>query len=117
MIEHCALAANGTQPAGSAPEELVDGIKRYDEVLRDGAHALAPIGKPHALDMRRSRKGYKLLAGLRGAKPVALDALAKAIARVSELPSDRCERLAGLDVNPIPASVDRVFALAVIAGP
>ena len=103
MIEHYAFAANGTEPAGSTPEGL--------------AQALAPIGKPHALDMRCSRKRYKLLAGLRGAKPVALDALAKAIARVSELRSDRCERLAGLDVNPILASVDRVVALAVIAGP
>jgi len=90
------------------------------EVLRDTASALAPVSKAEALDMLRSLKGYKLLAGFRGAKPVALDALAEAIARISELASDQRERLAELDVNPILASADRVVAvdaLAVIAGP
>jgi acyl-CoA synthetase (NDP forming) len=89
------------------------------EVLRDTASALAPVSKAEALDMLRSLKGYKLLAGFRGAKPVALDALAEAIARISELASDQRERLAELDVNPIVASADRVVAvdaLAVIAG-
>ena len=88
------------------------------EVLRDTAHALAPVSKAEALDMLRSLKGYKLLAGFRGGKPVALDALAEAIARLSELASDQRERLAELDVNPIVASSERVVAvdaLAVIA--
>ena len=88
------------------------------EVLRDTAHALAPVSKAEALDMLRSLKGYNLLAGFRGGKPVALDALAEAIARLSELASDHRERLAELDVNPIVASSARVVAvdaLAVIA--
>lgn len=90
------------------------------EVLRDTASALAPVSKAEALDMLRSLKGYTLLAGFRGAKPVALDALAEAIARISELASDQRERLAELDVNPILASADRVVAvdaLAVISQP
>ena len=90
------------------------------EVLRDTASALAPVSKAEALEMLRSLKGYKLLAGFRGAKPVALDALAEAIARISELASDQREHLAELDVNPILASADRVVAvdaLAVISGP
>lgn len=89
------------------------------EVLRDAAHALAPVSKVEALDMLRSLKGYQLLAGFRGAKPVALDALAEAIARISELASDQRERLAELDVNPILASAQRVVAvdaLAIIGG-
>jgi hypothetical protein len=81
--------------------------------------ALAPVSTAEALEMLRSLKGYKLLAGFRGAKPVALDALAETIARISELGSDQRAHLAELDVNPILASADRVVAvdaLAVIAG-
>jgi len=88
------------------------------EVLRDTACALAPVSKAEALTMLRSLKGYKLLAGFRGAKPVALDALAEAIARLSELGSDHRDEITELDVNPILAGADRVVAvdaLAVIA--
>jgi acyl-CoA synthetase (NDP forming) len=85
------------------------------EVLRDTAHALAPVSRAEALDMLRSLKGYKLLAGFRGAKPVALDALAEAIARLSELAWDHRERIAELDVNPILANAERVVALDALA--
>ena len=85
------------------------------EVLRDTAHALAPVSRAEALDMLRSLKGYQLLAGFRGAKPVALDALAEAIARLSELAWDQRERIAELDVNPILANAERVVALDALA--
>ncbi len=88
------------------------------EVLRDTAQALAPVSKAEALALLQSLKGYKLLAGFRGGKPVALDALTDAIARLSELAADCREQLVELDVNPILACADRVVAvdaLAVIA--
>ena len=85
------------------------------EVLRDTAQALAPISKAEALDMLRSLKGYKLLAGYRGAKAVALDTLADAIARLSELAWDQREHLAELDVNPIVALPDRIVAVDALA--
>jgi acyl-CoA synthetase (NDP forming) len=85
------------------------------EVLRDTAHALAPVSKAEALAMLQSLKGCKLLAGYRGAKPVALDALADAIARLSDLAFDQRDRLAELDVNPLLATPDRVVALDALA--
>lgn len=81
------------------------------EVLRDTAKALAPVSKTEALDMLRSLKGYKLLAGHRGAKPVALDQLADAIARLSQLAFDQRGRIAEIDINPIVAREDRVVAV------
>lgn len=89
------------------------------EVLRDTAQALAPVSLAEAHAMLRSLKGYKLLAGHRGAQPVALDALAEAIVRLSELAADLREHLDEVDVNPIVARNDRVVAvdaLVVVAG-
>ncbi|MPZ46348.1 MAG: CoA-binding protein [Betaproteobacteria bacterium] len=85
------------------------------EVLRDTSAALAPMSKDEALEMLRKPKGYKLLTGFRGGKPVMLDALAEAIARVSELGFDLRDRLAELDVNPILASAERVVAVDALA--
>jgi acyl-CoA synthetase (NDP forming) len=89
------------------------------EVLRDTAVALAPVSSAEALVMLQSLKGYRPLAGHRGAKPVALAALADTIARLSELAADHRQRLAEVDVNPIVARADRVVAvdaLVVTAG-
>jgi acyl-CoA synthetase (NDP forming) len=81
------------------------------EILRDTAVALAPVSPAEALIMLQSLKGYRLLAGYRGAKPVALVALADTIARLSELATDHRERLAEVDVNPIVALANRVVAV------
>ena len=89
------------------------------EVLRDTASALAPVSKNEALAMLRSLRSYGLLAGYRGSKPVVLDALAEAIARISQLGADQRDLIGELDVNPIMASPDRIVALdalAVISG-
>jgi acyl-CoA synthetase (NDP forming) len=89
------------------------------EVLRDTASALAPVSKNEALAMLRSLRSYGLLAGYRGSKPVVLDALAEAIARISQLAADQRDLIGELDVNPIMASPDRIVALdalAVISG-
>lgn len=88
------------------------------EVFRDAVSALAPVSKAEALGMLRSLKGYTLLDGYRGARPRAVDKLAEAIARISELAHDQRERLAELDVNPILAlehEVVAVDALAIVA--
>ncbi len=81
------------------------------EVLCDTAVALAPVSPAEALAMLQSLKGYRLLSGYRGAKAVALDALADAIARLSELASEHRERLVEIDVNPLVARADRVVAV------
>ncbi len=81
------------------------------ELLRDTACALAPVGKARAIAMLRSLKGYPLLAGFRGAKPVNLDLLADTICRISELAADQKSSISEMDINPIIASDARAIAV------
>jgi len=66
-------------------------------------------------------KGYKLLTGFRGSAPVDLEALAGAIARVSELAVDLAGEIEELDVNPLRchargvAAVDALITRASLA--
>lgn len=56
-------------------------------------------------------KGYPLLTGFRGGARVNLDALADAVARVSELAAELAGELEELDVNPLRCGADRVVAV------
>jgi acyl-CoA synthetase (NDP forming) len=85
------------------------------EVLRDTASALAPVSKDEALEMLRSLRSYKLLSGYRGTEPVALDALAEMIARISQLGADQRDLIDELDVNPILAGPHQMVALDALA--
>jgi acetyltransferase len=75
----------------------------YTEVLRDVALRVAPVDHGEAHAMIRSLRGYGILAGARGQKPLDLPALADVIVRVSELPFAYPE-IAELDLNPVFAS-------------
>jgi acyl-CoA synthetase (NDP forming) len=71
------------------------------ELMQDSVAALAPVSVAEAKAMLARLKGYKLLTGFRGSAPVDLDALADAIARVSELAADLAGEIEELDVNPL----------------
>jgi acetate---CoA ligase (ADP-forming) len=75
----------------------------YTEVLADVGLRIAPVDHAEACAMIRSIRGYRILAGARGQKPVDLHALADVVARISELPFEYPE-LAELDLNPVFAS-------------
>jgi acetate---CoA ligase (ADP-forming) len=72
----------------------------YTELLRDVALRVAPVDAAEALAMIRSLKGHRILAGARGQPACNLDALARMIARVSELPFLYPE-IRELDLNPV----------------
>jgi acetate---CoA ligase (ADP-forming) len=74
------------------------------ELVQDSVAELAPVSVAEAKAMLARLKGYRLLTGFRGGEPVNLDALADAIARVSELAADLAGEIEELDVNPIRAS-------------
>jgi acyl-CoA synthetase (NDP forming) len=81
------------------------------ELMRDTALALAPVSMDEAKAMLARLKGYPLLTGFRGSAVVDLDALADAIARVSELAADQAGLYTEIDVNPILARPDGVLAV------
>jgi acyl-CoA synthetase (NDP forming) len=71
------------------------------ELMQDSVAALAPVSVAEAKMMLARLKGCKLLTGFRGSAPVNLDALADAVARVSELAADLAGEIEELDVNPL----------------
>jgi len=70
------------------------------EVLGDVAFALAPVTAGTALDMLQTLKAYPLLGGVRGEKPVDLQALAEAMERLGQLALD-FPQIQELDINPL----------------
>jgi acetate---CoA ligase (ADP-forming) len=73
------------------------------EVLRDRRFALPPLDRERALAMLDRLAVRPLLDGVRGGRPVDLEAVADAAARLSVLAVDLGDRLAALDVNPLVA--------------
>jgi hypothetical protein len=61
--------------------------------------------------MLESLRGYKLLTGYRGSKPIDIEKLADIIASVSQLATDLADEIAELDINPIICSADRLVAV------
>ncbi len=81
------------------------------ELLQDTVLGLAPVSAAQAKVLLGRLKGYRVLTGFRGSDPVDLDALADAIARISELASDHEETITEIDVNPVIARADGVLAV------
>lgn len=71
----------------------------YVEVLRDVAFRIHPITDRDARDMVDSLRAAPLLRGVRGERPVSVDAYVEALLRVSQLVGD-FHGLRELDVNP-----------------
>ena len=82
------------------------------EVLKDVVFRIAPISGIDAAEMVRSLRGYALLTGVRGERPVAFEALEEAIQRLSQLVLELPE-IAEMDVNPFLAFPERERCLAV----
>jgi acyl-CoA synthetase (NDP forming) len=73
------------------------------ETLRDVAFHPAPLTDRDAQEMIASIRGYPILAGVRGQKPVAFSALEAALTRLSQLVSD-FDCIQEIDINPFFAS-------------
>ena len=69
-------------------------------------------------DLRATRL-HALLTGYRGRTPLAVDALADVLVRVSLLAADHAERIAEIDINPLfvgPRGVAAADALVALRG-
>jgi acyl-CoA synthetase (NDP forming) len=99
----------------AAGKEVIMGIKRnqglpptvmfglggiFVETLRDVQFRLAPLSQEDALEMVQGIKGYPILAGIRGERPVDIDKLADILLRLSQLASDFTE-IDEMDLNPV----------------
>jgi len=86
----------------------------FVETMKDVTFKLAPLSKEDALEMIQSIKGYPMLAGVRGEKPVDIDGLAEILVRLSQLGSDFPE-IGEMDLNPVFAFVKGKGAVVVDA--
>ncbi|MGB8476550.1 MAG: bifunctional acetate--CoA ligase family protein/GNAT family N-acetyltransferase [Candidatus Acidiferrum sp.] len=80
------------------------------EVYRDRALALPPLNTTLAERLMERTKILKALRGVRGRKPVDLDALKTLLVRFSEMVVEQ-PRLREVDINPVLASSEQLIAL------
>ncbi len=80
------------------------------EVFRDRALALPPLTSTLARRMMEKTRIFKALRGVRGAKPVDMEALEGLMVRFSQLVVEH-PRIAEIDVNPLLASGEGLLAL------
>jgi acetyltransferase len=89
------------------------------EVFKDRALALPPLNTTLARRMMEQTKIYKALKGVRGRKPVDLQALEVLLVRFSALVAEQ-RWIKEIDINPLLASPDGLIALdarVVVHGP
>lgn len=82
----------------------------YTEFLRDTSLGLCPIDQVYALEMLKRLKGYPLLAGLRGQKPLAINEVVKLITELSHIMVERFN-IVELDLNPVLVNEESAIAL------
>ena len=88
----------------------------FVEVLRDVSFRVAPFGEDEARDMIDAIRGRAVLDGVRGAPPGDVDALARALSRLSVLAAANAATIDSIDVNPflvLPEGAVAVDALIV----
>ena len=73
----------------------------FVEVMKDVSVRIHPLTDVDARAMIERIKGFPLLAGARGEKPVDLAFLEESLLRLSQLVGDLEDELAEIDVNPL----------------
>jgi len=87
------------------------------EVLHDRRLAIPPLDEPRARAMVDALRVRPLLDGVRGAPPVDIDALTRAMTRLSVLAFDLGDRFEALDVNPVIVSANGCLAVDALVVP
>jgi acyl-CoA synthetase (NDP forming) len=82
----------------------------FVEVLKDVNSALVPVSSQEASVMIQSLKGYKIIQGVRGQKPINEKAFAEAICRLSAL-LEAAPEIAEMDINPLLGNENGVTAV------
>jgi acyl-CoA synthetase (NDP forming) len=82
----------------------------FVEVLKDVTFRLIPIDRKEAAAIIKEIKGYKILAGVRGEKPVNFRALETCLVNVSNMVWSARPQIKELDINPLFANEQGVIA-------
>lgn len=91
----------GSKSNGDVGQMLMFGLGGvFVEILKDVKFRMAPLSKQSASEMISSIKGYPILEGVRGEKPVDIAKLAETLIRLSQLVSDFPE-IDEIDLNPV----------------
>ncbi len=80
------------------------------EVLKDVSFRIVPVTERDAREMIKEIKGYPVLQGYRGQKPVNIPALENLIVKVSQF-VEKNPQIKELDLNPVFAYPDEVVAV------
>lgn len=70
------------------------------EIMKDVIFRIAPVSKEEALDMVTKVKGYPLLSGFRGSKPLDIEAIVELISTVSRIAMEN-PKIDQMDLNPV----------------
>jgi acetate---CoA ligase (ADP-forming) len=81
------------------------------EVIADRVVAMPPLTPEQATDLLGGLKVARLLAGVRGARPADIGAVARAIACLAELAGELGEHIEALDINPLICGPDGAVAV------
>jgi len=71
------------------------------ELLQDSQLRLPPLSRSETMEMIRSLKGYRILAGYRGRPRADIEALADTVVQVAQMAVDLKGVLTSLDLNPL----------------
>ncbi len=80
------------------------------EVLKDVSFRIVPVTERDAREMIREIKGYPILEGYRGKKPVSIPALEQLIVKLSRFVEEN-PQIKELDLNPVFAYPDKALAV------
>ena len=89
----------------------IGGIPIPVRLLEDRAFALAPASAAEAREILSGLRIGKLLEGLRGKPPADVEALCRAVERLSVMALALGESLAEVDINPVIAGPDGCLAV------
>ncbi len=70
------------------------------EVMKDVTFRVVPVSKTDVTEMIHEVKGYKILQGVRGQKPVSENAIINTLLKVSQLMQEN-PQIKELDINPL----------------
>ena len=80
----------------------------FVEALEDIVLGICPISKKEAAEMIKSIKGYKILQGYRGQKPIDIEKLADVLVNVANLAMENKE-IKEIDFNPVFAAGNNII--------